>query len=134
MPAVGGSGSGGSVTAGRAGGGADGTGVGSGVAVGSAWAVGAGVACSPRTTAARATSRTRSGLISTDTTAAVGNACATDIDRASPPDEGRRNGRRPRTTNANTPALASTPRNTGRPSSRPDPTRGAFRDTAHAHK
>src|SRR5438270_7531242 len=48
MPAVGGSGSGGSVTAGRRGVGAGGTGVGSGVAVGSAWAVGAGVACSPR--------------------------------------------------------------------------------------
>src|SRR5438067_9230215 len=134
MPAVGGSGSGGSVTAGRAGGGADGTGVGSGVAVGSAWAVGAGVACSPRTTAARATSRTRSGLISTDTTAAVGNACATDIDRASPPDEGRRNGRRPRTTNANTPALASAPRNMGATFAGPIPQCVDFVNTASPNK
>src|SRR2546430_175755 len=115
MPAVGGSGREGRVattTDAWVGAGVR-TGVGSGVATGSGSTVATGVACAPRTTSARATSRTRSGMIPVDSTAAVANARETDIECTWPANDGRRNGTRQAQRNTHAPALASTPLNTG---------------------
>src|SRR5438132_12034318 len=111
MPAVGGSGRGGRVattTGARVGAGV-GTGVATGVATGSGSTVATGVACAPRTTSARATSRTRSGMIPVDSTAAVGNAPETEIECTSPANGGGKYGIRQRHADPDAAPLGSAP-------------------------
>src|SRR2546429_6469780 len=131
IPAVGGWGSGGSVATGRGGAGVGagvGTSVGSGVVAGSGSGVGAGVAWTPSTTSARAISRTRSGTTLVASAAARGKPCATVIDRASPPNDGRKDGAREAIRNTDMADLATAPRNTGPTLCRTDSTMCRFRE------
>src|SRR2546428_1681594 len=102
IPAVGGSGSTGSVATGAR----VGSGVRSVVARGAGSIVATGVDCAP-STSARATSRTRSGVTTAGSTAAVAKACATDIECTSAGTDTLKKGTRHANANANTPALAT---------------------------